>query len=360
MFPLHGWRRVPPAALAEPRRLAPILRVPTRGASGRSGGVRGPRRGGAARVQQPALIPGSPRRKQHKFERARRRSAGRAAARREAGSGAAWGRRPVGRTRGGPRRSASAGAGPLVVARRRPSRRSAADLRRPRADHSRGLRVGAAGGPRRARRRAAAPAPPCARGRRLGGHGRGAAARAARLRRAARRRAGLGLCGAGLRLAAWPRGGNSKPWRPFSFRKSIAENGRPKRDVKSVSSSVRPFAQVGERLLARDLALADGARQHEAAGLRRGRLVAAARLGARRRARARPCAGRPLPGPSAGPRTRTASASRRRRAPRRAGSARAARGRPRTRAARSRPRRRSPRSAPPPSRSSRSISRWPW
>ena len=37
-----------------------------------------------------------------------------------------------------------------------------------------------------------------------------------------------------------PRGWNSKPWRPFSLSTSVALNGRPKRDVKSVRSSVRP------------------------------------------------------------------------------------------------------------------------
>ena len=36
------------------------------------------------------------------------------------------------------------------------------------------------------------------------------------------------------------RGWNSKPWRPFSLRTSVAAKGRPKREVKSVSSSVFP------------------------------------------------------------------------------------------------------------------------
>ena len=36
------------------------------------------------------------------------------------------------------------------------------------------------------------------------------------------------------------RGGNSKPWRPVSLSTSVAEKGRPKRLVKSSSSSVLP------------------------------------------------------------------------------------------------------------------------
>src|SRR5262245_54741431 len=46
--------------------------------------------------------------------------------------------------------------------------------------------------------------------------------------------------------AAAPRGlprGNSKPLRPFSFSTRVAENGRPKREVKSVSRSVLPSAR---------------------------------------------------------------------------------------------------------------------
>ena len=36
------------------------------------------------------------------------------------------------------------------------------------------------------------------------------------------------------------RGGNSKPWRPLSLRTSVAEKGRPKREVKLSRSSVLP------------------------------------------------------------------------------------------------------------------------
>ena len=85
-------------------------------------------------------------------------------------------------------------------------------------------------------------------------------------------------------LAALPRalrGGNSKPWRPVSFRTSVAENGRPKRDVKSSSSSVGPVLQVDLGLVAGDFPLADRARHDEAAAgrlLRRGIAAARARI----------------------------------------------------------------------------------